>query len=324
MVSVKGNNKEETKAKLLEQFEKVLSRSQYTEPFNQLIDQLVDAIQSLVGDKLVDSLINLINTFNQNSKDENEKVYYILAAFLFVMNKELTVKGTTCLELAITLLDKSTSIDPKYMDALELLIAVYDILSKSKDHSDDKKQMYYTSKKSEFTHFVKSIQNGEDVKLPKTSLSKYEKAIAEKETGTEFFKKGDWKKAMYHYHCSRNYIIGLFGLDAKNELNAKQLNIVLLNNLALCNSKLGKNERAVQLLDQVLKEEPNNVKALFRRGKAHTLLKHYGDAQDDLEAALRISPDDKEIARELKVLEVASKSYRANEAKVYSKMFEDS
>ncbi|KAF2068736.1 hypothetical protein CYY_009940 [Polysphondylium violaceum] len=322
MVSVKGANKEETKDKLIQQFEQVLLKSEYSEPFNQLIDQLVDSIQNLVGDKLVDSLIKLVNAFNQNSKDENDKVYYILAAFLFVMNKELKVKDQTCLELAITLLDKSTTVNPKYMDALNLLVAVYDILSQ--DSSNSNKQMYFTSKKSEFTNYIKSLQNGEDVKLPKTSLSKYEKSLYEKEKGTEFFKKGDWKQAMYHYHCARNYVIGLFGLDPTNEANAKQLNIVLLNNLALCNTKLGKNERAVQLLDQVLKEEPNNVKALFRRGKAQTLLKCYGAAQDDLEAALRISPDDKEIARELKVLEIASKSYRANEAKVYAKMFEDS
>ena len=52
---------------------------------------------------------------------------------------------------------------------------------------------------------------------------------------------------------------------------------------------------------QVLRTEPKNVKALFRRGKAQLRLGNTDGAATDLGAAHRLAPDDAGIDRELRV-----------------------
>ena len=55
--------------------------------------------------------------------------------------------------------------------------------------------------------------------------------------------------------------------------------------------------RLLRLPLQVLSQDRENVKALFRRGRAHNALGRTEDALRDLQAAARLAPDDRAIAR---------------------------
>ena len=56
---------------------------------------------------------------------------------------------------------------------------------------------------------------------------------------------------------------------------------------------------------QVLQEDKGNVKALFRRGKAHSGLGHTDEALRDLHAAAKLAPADKAISREIQAVKAA-------------------
>jgi tetratricopeptide (TPR) repeat protein len=60
-------------------------------------------------------------------------------------------------------------------------------------------------------------------------------------------------------------------------------------NLALCYTKQRNFEAAVDSCNEVLSSNPSNVKAIYRRGVAHTHLKNYDQAKLDLELGTQSS-----------------------------------
>ena len=60
----------------------------------------------------------------------------------------------------------------------------------------------------------------------------------------------------------------------------------------------------------MLQEDKGNVKALFRRGKAHNGMGHTEEAMRDLQAAARLAPTDRAISRETQALRAAMKHDR--------------
>lgn len=92
------------------------------------------------------------------------------------------------------------------------------------------------------------------------------------------------------------------------------------NNLALAQLKIAAYEAALKSVDHVLQCQPNNAKALFRKGK---ILDAKGDTKEAisfLQRAATIDEDDKLIQSELSKLILKSKREARNEKDLYQKM----
>lgn len=92
------------------------------------------------------------------------------------------------------------------------------------------------------------------------------------------------------------------------------------NNLALAQLKIAAYDAALKSVDHVLQCQPNNAKALFRKGK---ILDAKGDTQGAisfLQKAATIDEDDKLIQSELSKLILKSKREARNEKDLYQKM----
>lgn len=72
---------------------------------------------------------------------------------------------------------------------------------------------------------------------------------------------------------------------------------------------------------QVLGEDENNVKALFRRGKARAALGQTDAAREDFLKARKYAPEDKAIARELKLLAEHDKAIYQKQKEIYKGIF---
>lgn len=75
------------------------------------------------------------------------------------------------------------------------------------------------------------------------------------------------------------------------------------------------------MISQVLAEDVNNVKALFRRGKARAQLGQTDAAREDLLKACKYSPEDKAIARELRLLAEQDKALYQKQKEIYKGIF---
>jgi len=72
---------------------------------------------------------------------------------------------------------------------------------------------------------------------------------------------------------------------------------------------------------QVLGEDENNVKALFRRGKARGALGQTDAAREDFLKARKHAPQDKAIARELRLLAEHDKAVYQKQKEIYKGIF---
>lgn len=115
-----------------------------------------------------------------------------------------------------------------------------------------------------------------DKKKEKWEYSDEEKvaeALKFKEAGNDHLKKGDAKGAVASYKEGINFVEHETAADAKAILKTLQLNI------AQAYLKLNRNGEAVEAAGNVLKEEPGNLKALYRRGVAYSKNQDFDRAQ---------------------------------------------
>ncbi|KAH9604553.1 hypothetical protein KSS87_015929 [Heliosperma pusillum] len=88
-------------------------------------------------------------------------------------------------------------------------------------------------------------------------------------------------------------------------------------NMAACFIKLKQYDNAIMQCSTVLAEEENNVKALYRRGKAKAELGQIDPAREDLLKARKYAPDDKAIVKELRLLAEQDKAIYQKQKEMY-------
>ncbi|KAG0555064.1 hypothetical protein KC19_12G141600 [Ceratodon purpureus] len=150
-----------------------------------------------------------------------------------------------------------------------------------------------------------------------------EAADRRKVDGNELFKEGKIAEAMQQYEMALAYM----GDDFMFQLFGKyhDMAIAVKNpchlNLAACFLKIHRFEEAIGHCSVVLAEDPKNTKALFRRGKARAELGQTDAAKDDFEKARKLEPDNKEVARELRVIAKQERELYDKQREMYKGLF---
>jgi AH receptor-interacting protein len=99
-------------------------------------------------------------------------------------------------------------------------------------------------------------------------------------------------------------------------LNKEKL--VILLNYSQCKILLKEYYQALDHLNEILKYEPDNVKALYRRSKTNRLLFNYNEAKDDLNSVARL--DDGMISlclKDLKDIESEIKEHNEKDKNIF-------
>ena len=91
-------------------------------------------------------------------------------------------------------------------------------------------------------------------------------------------------------------------------------------NIAACQLRLQLFSEAKASCNTVLKEEAQNVKALFRRAQADLELKNFEDCQKDVKKVLDLEPQNKEARALAKDLQMAQKEEDKKSKGVFGKM----
>ncbi|EGC38146.1 hypothetical protein DICPUDRAFT_149232 [Dictyostelium purpureum] len=321
------NKKDKTFESEIDNYRKLITSSNFKiqdeQQQNKAVEFAEKIVESLKKGTSLKSEIEGISKYINGLGDENIYISYNIGNSL-ITTGYLYFKGENqciCLNEGALFLMNTFNKNSRDKEIMNTLIKAFDALSNIT--KDENKRMYYVTRNNELHRYRTALENGEDIKLSPSSTEKLHKAFAYKEAGTEAFRASDWKKAIFQYHCANNYVTGLLGLPDSDEALAKNLNITLLNNIAVCNMKLLRYNRAIEILDKVIDSEPNNVKALFRRGKCLVQEKQYIYAEEDLQKAIALAPNDKEIQNEIKILNVKLKGFNKLQSQVYSKMFDE-
>nr|GEV99139.1 peptidyl-prolyl cis-trans isomerase FKBP42 [Tanacetum cinerariifolium] len=141
--------------------------------------------------------------------------------------------------------------------------------------------------------------------------------------GNTLFKEEKLEEAMQQYEMAIAYMGDdfMFQLFGKYQDMALAVKNPCHLNIAACLIKLKRYEEAIAQCTIVLAEDQNNVKALFRRGKAKSELGQTDAAREDFLKARKFAPEDKAISKELRVLAEDDKIVYQKQKELYKGLF---
>jgi len=157
--------------------------------------------------------------------------------------------------------------------------------------------------------------------IPRTKAQTLEAAKKKKNQGNICFKDGDLENAISRYTQAIGLLEKLFDLSPDQKKEADEIKLPCYLNNAASYIKLQKYERARDNCTEALKMDPENVKALFRRGQTYYYLKQFEEAKKDLTAALKLEPNNAEVKKTLKTVSDLLAAQVEKEKNMYKKMF---
>lgn len=142
-----------------------------------------------------------------------------------------------------------------------------------------------------------------------------------KEAGTTFFQQGNWHQALKRYQHVTSH---LAYLESWKEEGPRSEAVALRKachlNAAACWLKLEEWREAERECSEVLKEEPGNLKALFRRGQALASLREFREAEQSFRKVLELDKENKEAARMLQKLRQSARQELEQQKEMFSRM----
>ncbi|EPT25851.1 tetratricopeptide repeat-containing protein [Toxoplasma gondii TgCatPRC2] len=141
-------------------------------------------------------------------------------------------------------------------------------------------------------------------------------ALSCKDAGNDVFKSGDVSAA------KAKYTEGLKQLKDLDFPDAKRLRVALNSNVAMCCIKTQEWSAAIAAANAVLQEEPENVKALYRRGVARSAFGFYAEAKADLLQVARLDPKNADARKELEKVKERIAKHNAEKKKAFSGLFD--
>jgi len=151
---------------------------------------------------------------------------------------------------------------------------------------------------------------------------KVELASSRKAVGNNLFKQKRWLMAIECYKTVVKILDAAEGFRPESRAAAQEVKRSAELNKAACALQLGEWELAKAACDLVLKGEPRNVKALFRRGSACVGLNEFPTAISYLKRCLEEDPTNADAKRVLQQALRGQKAEDQQQKGVYSKMCE--
>lgn len=137
---------------------------------------------------------------------------------------------------------------------------------------------------------------------------KWQQACQHKTKGAELYAAKNYRWAFGHFRLAYKYLVSLeHDSPSEDEVNELGLDILGLKvkcllNLAACQLHNGTYHHVVTNCTRALEIEPENVKALFRRGSALIQLQEYENAKGDLEKAVVLDPKNLPVKQQMALL----------------------
>jgi len=155
-----------------------------------------------------------------------------------------------------------------------------------------------------------------------------------RQMGNFYYRRHDYKTSLQSYHgalrflsTDDNPILISFDQSQRSILNDRYIQVQ--NNVAQVNLLLNKYDACLNAVENVLKYDPKNVKALFRQGKALFELGKYEQAIQPLKLFIQIQKGnsnvgiDNDKANEMiSICENKLANYQKNEKEIYRRMFQ--
>lgn len=141
------------------------------------------------------------------------------------------------------------------------------------------------------------------------------------DSGNVYFYKQNFLDAERKYNKMLRYIDWyLDKTKGKTGNTILKLRYNALLNLTAVRLKINKNKEAVEHCNEIIRANPENGKAFYRRARAKLALKDYDDALNDFKIAYKLHPD-KHIKNMFEIAKSRKRTYLNKEKIFFSKIF---
>ncbi|XP_059489738.1 peptidyl-prolyl cis-trans isomerase FKBP8 isoform X2 [Neocloeon triangulifer] len=161
-----------------------------------------------------------------------------------------------------------------------------------------------------------------------SALKRQEAGIKKRERGNWWYSRNEHTLAVQCYRRALDFLDSDGGITAGVEprdsvedlkpIFAERLKVY--NNLAASQMKLQAYDSALHSVENVLRCEPNNIKAMFRKGKILCEKGEYEKSVEVFKQANQLQPDNKPIQQELARVMAKSKHELSKQKNMYRKM----
>ncbi|CAL1261693.1 unnamed protein product [Larinioides sclopetarius] len=154
------------------------------------------------------------------------------------------------------------------------------------------------------------------------SDEKFERSKVAKYKGVEYLKAGQCKAALRQFRWILACLEKEPGVPPESQ---KDRNAVLLSaylNIALCLLKMENYVDAIKFCDKALEMDPENEKALYRRGQAKMFFNDCEEALEDFKKLHLLYPENKAALNATFICQEKIKKQKKKDQTVYNKMFE--
>ena len=143
------------------------------------------------------------------------------------------------------------------------------------------------------------FQSKKKEKWDMSMAERMEESASLKSNATEAFKDKRVQEAKELYLEAVEYLVDPYESTAEEDKAADIVRATLHSNIAMCSLKMGQYADVITHASKTLKQETNNVKALYRRGMANMHLGHLDASKDDFKMALEVDPTNRDVRRSL-------------------------
>eukprot|EP01080_Neovahlkampfia_damariscottae_P004955 gene4955-8549_t len=141
-----------------------------------------------------------------------------------------------------------------------------------------------------------------------------------KKIGNDYFVKKEFKHAKEKYEKAVRYLDSSeFTGDDQTKLDEQEL--IVYGNISATFLHLQKYSDVVQVTNKILTADPKNIKAMMRRGQAYAKMKDFDRGLNDLNNALKLDPQNKQVINSLANAQKEKKIEEEKEKKRYQNMF---
>ncbi|KAG1942742.1 peptidyl-prolyl cis-trans isomerase FKBP5 [Pimephales promelas] len=151
---------------------------------------------------------------------------------------------------------------------------------------------------------------------------KLERVVLVKQKGTQYFKTGLYNHAVIQYQQIVNWLEMECGTD-KEHLQAIQSFLLVAHlNLALCYLRLREYSQTVDNCNKVMELDPENEKALYRRGEARLLRNEFSLALVDFRKVLQVNSFNRAARSQIAICQRKIREHHERDKKIYANMFQ--
>lgn len=153
---------------------------------------------------------------------------------------------------------------------------------------------------------------------------KWRRATYHKQKGMELYARGEYQWAFHRFGLTLKYIVSLeHDVPSGHEegMNMMGLKLSCYLNVAACQMRHHNYESVVKNCCKALELQPDNAKALYRRGSAYIQLQEYEKAKQDLNKAQEFEPKNPAIMKQQQLLKARLQKLNQYYASAMKKMF---